>query len=110
MGMNAFRSWFVASVLLVVVAASANAATTLPGRTIVVTSVTLKLVNHDKPPKGPSKGDTVVYRDELLNAKTQFGKKKGVKVGVDSGTLKFTGAHTATFTGEAKLPGGTLTL
>ena len=68
------------------------------------------MTTHDVAPKGPSKGDTVTYRDRLLNAAAQFGRKKGAKVGSDSGTLTFTGAHTATFNGKAKLPGGTLTL
>ena len=76
----------------------------------MVTSVTVKIVSHDAKPKGASKGDTLVYRDRLLNAKAQFGKKRGASVGTDSGTLTFTSAHTATFKGEAKLPGGTLML
>jgi hypothetical protein len=65
---------------------------------------------HDRPPKGTSKGDTVVYRDRLVNAKAQFGKKKGVRVGSDRGTMTFTSAHAARFSGSATLPGGTLTL
>jgi hypothetical protein len=88
------------------VAAGAGAAS----RTIRVTSVTLKLVTHDVGKKGASKGDTIVYRDRLLNAAAQFGKKQGALVGSDGGTLTFTSAHTARFDGNATLPGGTLTL
>lgn len=77
---------------------------------IKVISVSVATVSHDVGPKGASKGDTIVYRDRLVNAAAQFGKKKGVQIGSDSGTMTFTSAHTATFKGEAVLPGGTLTL
>jgi hypothetical protein len=65
---------------------------------------------NDRPPKGSSKGDTVVYRDRLMNAVAQFGRKKGARVGSDRGTMTFTSAHRARFDGRARLPGGTLTL
>jgi hypothetical protein len=87
-------------------AATASAAT----QEIKVVSVTVSNVSHDVAPKGASKGDTIAYRDKLVNAAPQFGKKKGVQVGSDSGTMTFTGPHTATFKGKAVLPGGTLTL
>ena len=77
---------------------------------IKVISVTVSTVSHDVGPKGASKGDTIAYRDRLVNAAQQFGKKKGEAVGSDSGTMTFTGPHTATFQGKAVLPGGTLTL
>ncbi len=77
-------------------------------RTIVVTSDTVTLRTHDIGAKGASTGDTVVYRDRLLNAAAQFGKQKGALVGSDAGTLTFTSANTATFKGTARLPGGTL--
>jgi hypothetical protein len=86
--------------------ASATAGTS----TIKVTSVTVTQVSHDVKPKGPSRGDTIVYRDRLVNAAAQFGKHKGAVVGSDSGKLTFSGPHTATFQGKAVLPGGTLTL
>jgi hypothetical protein len=86
--------------------APAGAAT----RTLEVTSVTVSSVRHDVAPKGYSKGDTVVTRDRLLNATAQFGKKRGAVVGEDSSTLTFTGPHTATISGKATLPGGTLIL
>jgi Dirigent-like protein len=106
--MSVLRNCLFTAALLGAVALPASAATA--AKTIVVTSVTVRYASHDKGAKGPSKGDTAVYRDRLLNAKAQFGRKKGAKVGTDSGTLTFTGAHTATFKGKAKLPGGTLTL
>ena len=77
---------------------------------IKVVSITVSTVSHDIGPKGASKGDTIVYRDTLVNAAPQFGKKSGAEVGSDSGTMTFTGAHTASFNGKAILPGGTLTL
>jgi len=79
-------------------------------REIKVVSVTVSTVSHDIGPKGASKGDTIVYRDKLVNAAPQFGKKAGAEIGSDSGTMTFTGAHTARFSGTAILPGGTLTL
>jgi hypothetical protein len=78
--------------------------------TIKVTSVSVKLTQKDVPPKGASKGDTVVFRDDLLNAAAQFGKKAGVKVGSDQGTMTFTSKTAAVFKGAATLPGGTVTL
>jgi hypothetical protein len=93
--------------LLVPAAAEARAETKL---VIKVTSVSVSMKTVDTAPKGKvNKGDKIVYRDNLLNAAAQFGKKKGVKVGTDSGTMSF-GNGTATFDGTARLPGGTLRL
>jgi autotransporter-associated beta strand protein len=78
--------------------------------TILVTSETITMATHDLTPHGPSKGDTVTYRDRLVNAVAQFGRKQGSPIGSDSGKLTFTGAHSATFSGRTTLPGGTLTL
>ncbi len=100
------RGWLaLAGCLALVVGPTAAAART---RTIAVTSNTITLRTHDIGPKGASKGDTVFYRDGLVNAADQFGRKKGARVGSDTGTLTFTGPHTATFKGTARLPGGTL--
>jgi hypothetical protein len=96
-----------AAALLVPAAVQARATEAL---VIKVTSVSTSLKTHDATPKGPSKGDTVVFRDNLLNAAAQFGKKKGVKVGGDRGTMTYTSDHSARFLGKATLPGGTLTL
>jgi hypothetical protein len=78
--------------------------------TIQVTSVVITIKPIDKQPKGTSKGDRIVQRNRLLNAVRQFGKKKGARVGTDSGTLVFTSAHSARFVGTTKLPGGTIKL
>ena len=51
---------------------------------IKVISVTVSTVSHDVGPKGASKGDTIAYRDKLVNAAQQFGKKKGAAVGSGS--------------------------
>jgi hypothetical protein len=88
----------------------ASQARTQDTLTIKVTSVSVKLTNTDKPPKGASKGDTVVFRDNLLNAAAQFGKRIGAKVGTDRGTMTFTSKSAAVFKGSATLPGGTVTL
>lgn len=78
--------------------------------TIAVTSVSVSARQTDVLPKGTSKGDTIAMRDRLLNAKAQFGRKKGAVVGSDHGTMTFTGPHTARFSGVVVLPGGTLRL
>ena len=95
---------------LAALAAVAPAAAAAPSLKIQVTSVAVSITPHDLAPKGASKGDTVVYRDRLVNVKAQFGKKRGAVVGSDQGTMTFTGPHTATFAGIATLPKGTLTL
>lgn len=97
--------------LLTVLAVIATGGAAAAGsRTIQVTSVTLSVVSHDVKPKGPSKGDTVVYRDRLVNRVAQFGKSKGSVVGSDGGTLTFTGPNSVTIEGHTTLPGGTVTL
>jgi hypothetical protein len=96
-----------AAALLVPAAGQGRAQDTV---VVKVTSVSVKLVSKDKPPKGASKGDTVVFKDDLLNAAAQFGKKVGAKVGADEGTMTFTSKTSAHFTGSATLPGGTVTL
>ena len=100
------RLVLVAIAAAVVVVPAANAETLK----IEVTSVSVKQKVTDRAPKGWGKGDTIVYRDRLVNAAAQFGRAKGAVVGSDRGTMAFTSAHTATFTGTAVLPGGTLTL
>jgi dirigent-like protein len=99
----------------VVVAVAAAALAGAPAaqaekRTIAVTSVSVAAKRTDVPPKGTSRGDTILLRDRLFNARRQFGKARGVAVGSDHGTMTFTGAHTARFSGVAVLPGGTLRL
>jgi len=96
-------------VVAVVTAATAPAA--FAGRvTFKVTSVAVLVKPTDVAPKGTSKGDTVEYRDRLVNVGAAFGRPKGAAVGSDHGTMTFTGRNTATFAGVARLPGGTLRL
>ena len=98
-------------VLLVLVTAAVVApAAEAKKLTIAVTSVAVSVKPKDVAPKGTSKGDTIEYRDRLLNAKAQFGRAKGAAVGSDRGTMTFTSAHAARFSGVAVLPGGTLRL
>src|SRR6476469_6601265 len=92
--------WLLAFVTALAVAPPAEA----KKLTIAVTSVSISIKPTDVAPTGASKGDTVVYRDRLLNAKAQFGRVKGAAVGSDRGTMTFTSAHTATFSGVAVLP------
>jgi hypothetical protein len=90
--------------------AAAGAAGAAGTQTILVTSVTVLVRSHDVGPKGPSKGDTVVVRDHLLNAASQFGRKTGDTVGADSATVTLSSANAATIEGRATLPGGTITI
>jgi hypothetical protein len=109
--MRALALAVLAAALLAPAAAQARATDTL---VIKVTSVSLAMKTHDVAPKGmpsaASKGDTIVFRDSLLNAAKQFGKANGAKVGSDAGTMTYTSANSATFDGTARLPGGTLRL
>jgi hypothetical protein len=101
--MRAFA--FLCAVGVFAVAAPVASAKTI---TLEVTSVGTSVVSHDKAPKGASKGDTIVYHDSLLNVLSQFGLKKGAKVGSDHGTMTFTSPHAARFRGVADLPDGSL--
>src|SRR6516164_7447124 len=77
------------SALLVVAGAAGRGAQTVK---IELTSVITQRADHDLPPKGKlNKGDFVGFRDLLLNRKTQFGKKRGLPVGYDIGTMTSTG-------------------
>jgi hypothetical protein len=105
--MNAFRSSLLLAVCVGLVATPAAFAKTT---TIKVRSDSISFRTNDIGPKGASKGDTIFYRDRLVNVVAQFGHKKGARVGSDTGKLTFTGAHTATFTGTVNLPGGTMKL
>jgi hypothetical protein len=78
--------------------------------TFSVTSVSISMKPTDLRPKGTSKGDTIVYRNRLLNTARRFGRPKGAVVGSDHGTLTFTSAHTARYAGTAVFPNGTVRL
>jgi hypothetical protein len=99
----------VAVLLALLVAALLPGAAHAQRLTISVTSILVSLQTTDLKPKGVvNSGDRKTYRNVLVNAVAQFGKPKGARVGTDSGTLTFTGAHTARYAGTARLPGGTL--
>jgi hypothetical protein len=78
--------------------------------TIEVLSVVTYVHRVDQPPKGVSDGDTVDSRDRLLNAAKQFGLRSGARVGSDHGRFTYTSTHSASYSGEASLPGGTVTV
>ena len=80
------------------------------GETITVISVTTSVHHVDRLPKGVSDGDMVSSTDRLLNARSQFGKPSGARVGSDHGSFTYTSTHSATYAGETSLPGGTLTV
>jgi hypothetical protein len=96
------------SALLVVSGAEARGAQTV---TIQLTSLITQRADHDLPPKGKlSKGDFVGFKDLLLNRKAQFGKKAGLPVGYDVGTLTSTGGAKTKITVKAVFPKvGTIT-
>jgi len=62
--------------------------------------------NDDTPPKGDSKGDRYLVRDDLINVVTQFGKRPGAIIGHDSGIITLSGPRTASIVGVAVLPDG----
>ena len=94
-------------VLVVAVVALAIAPSALAQTlTIEVTSLTTQVKAHDLAPKGrANRGDSIDFRDLLVNRQPQFGKAKGKAVAYDVGTMTYTSATatridvTATFTG-----------
>ena len=79
-------------------------------QTYQVISVTTSVHRVDRLPKGVSEGDTIASTDRLVNAKAQFGLRSGAAIGSDRGRFTYTSTHSATYAGEATLPGGTVTL
>ncbi len=97
-----------AATLAVAIGQSASAAN---GTTVIsLVSITTSDAFLDKPPKGPSVGDTETSSSRLLNAVKQFGKAKGAVVGKDQGTIRVVGGATAVAKITTRLPGGTLQL
>ena len=96
------------SALLLVSGAQARGAQTV---TIQLTSLITQRADHDLPPKGKlNKGDFVGFKDLLLNRKAQFGKKAGLPVGYDVGTLTSTGGAKTKINVKAVFPKiGTIT-
>jgi hypothetical protein len=77
---------------------------------IRVTSVTTVIIPHDTPPKGkPNKGDTIDFKDLLINKQAQFGKQKGKPIAYDVGTVTYTTKTKTSMTVVVTFPGiGTL--
>ena len=74
--------------------------------TIEVTSLTTQVKAHDTAPKGkPNKGDSIAFRDLLMNLKPQFGKKTGQAVAYDVGTQTYTSAKQIRIDCVATFPG-----
>jgi hypothetical protein len=96
------------SALLLVSGAQARGAQTV---TIQLTSLITQRADHDLPPKGKlNKGDFVGFKDLLLNRKAQFGKKVGLPVGYDVGTMTSTGGAKTKINVKAVFPKiGTIT-
>ena len=73
---------------------------------IAVTSLTTQAKANDLPPKGkPNKGDTIAFKDLLVNRTSQFGKPKGKAVAYDTGTLLYTSSTQTTMKVTAIFPG-----
>jgi hypothetical protein len=77
---------------------------------IEVISVTTQAKPHDVAPKGkPNKGDSIAFKDLLLNRRSQFGKATGKAVAYDTGTIVYTSASETNMKVTAIFPGvGTL--
>ena len=97
-----------ARLLLLASGAQARPAQTV---TIHLTSVITERTDHDVAPKGKlNRGDHVDFRDLLLNRKPQFGKKTGLPVGCDVGTMTSTGGSRTSVSVKAVFPKiGTIT-
>ena len=73
---------------------------------IRLTSLTTILVQHDTKPKGKAnKGDSIDFKDLLLNSVPQFGKAKGKAVAWDEGEVLYTSATTRKIKVIATFPG-----
>ena len=73
---------------------------------IRLTSLTTILGQHDTQPKGKAnKGDSIDFKDLLLNKEPQFGKATGKAVAWDEGEVLYTSATTTEDQGDRDLPG-----
>jgi hypothetical protein len=78
--------------------------------TIQFTSVITVAQPHDTKPAGPSKGDSIDFKDLLLNRVAQFGKAKSKPVAWDAGTITYKTKTLTTIMCLATFPGvGTIT-
>jgi hypothetical protein len=109
-GMSRSPAGIVLVLAAVLVCALAPGAAAAPPTLIRLVSVTTYDRNVDvKPPKA-SPGDHEDFASRLVNARAQFGKRKGAVVGSDKGSLVLTNQMVAIMTVIAKLPGGTITV
>jgi hypothetical protein len=92
---------------LLVLAALALAPAALAQRlTLEVTSKVVQAHAHDIAPKGkPNKGDSIDFRDLLLNRTALFGKKRGKAVAYDVGTVTYTSSTATRMDVVATFPG-----
>jgi hypothetical protein len=97
--------------LLSVVALALPGAAFAQTVTIDVTSITTLTQPHDTPPKGKvNKGDSLEFKDLLVNRKAQLGVAKGKPVAYDAGIITYAGKNRQTVYGVATFPGvGTVT-
>jgi hypothetical protein len=92
--------------LLIALAAALVPAAEAKTITITFESHVRVSIPHDLPPKDrENKGDYLKYQSQLLNVEPRFGRKKGVPVGWDKGTLTYLSPTIARFTGTAYFPG-----
>jgi hypothetical protein len=76
----------------------------------MLTSVTTVAIQHDTSPKGASKGDSIDFKDLLLNRVPQFAKTTGKPVAWDAGTITYKSKTSTAVTCVATFPGiGTIT-
>jgi hypothetical protein len=91
-GMRITSGIAVAACLGVLLLASGIQARGTKTVTIQLTSLITQRADHDLPPKGKlNRGDFVGFKDLLLNRKAQFGRKTGLPVGYDVGTMTSAG-------------------
>jgi hypothetical protein len=79
--------------------------------TIEVTSIPTQAKVHDRAPQGRlNAGDSIAFKDLLLNRKRQFGKRTGKPVAYDVGTLIYTSKTERRISATATFPRiGTIT-
>lgn len=95
--------------LLAALVLASGAFAAAPPKVIRLVTVATSARETDRPPKGPSTGDTVHETSTLLNEVAQFGKPKSAVVGRDRAVQRLrVGPRSITVTGVATLPGGTL--
>ena len=81
---------------------------TSAGSTETIQLISITTYSHQEPTNAKSGDYSVDSRDNLMNAAPQFGQRLGVRVGTDVGRFTYTPAHTATYAGVTRLPGGTV--